>query len=69
MNEEIVSRLKRVTRSTNRVYVNFDNIGKNTITLIPLLLHDVLYNLYNLTPIVGDGTGYSTLSRVSVICR
>lgn len=45
MNEEIVSRLKRVTRSTNRVYVNFDNIGKNTITLIPLLLHDVLYNV------------------------
>lgn len=31
MNEEIVSRLKRVTRSTNRVYVNFDNIGKNTL--------------------------------------
>lgn len=68
MNEEIVSRLKRVTRSTNRVYVNFDNIGKNTITLIPYY-YMMYYITYNLTPIVGDGTGYSTLSRVSVICR
>lgn len=69
INEEVVNRLKRVTSSTNRVYVNFDNIGKNTITLIPLLLRDVLYNVQLNPDRWWLNRIFNSLSRVSVICR